>query len=126
MTRRGLPGLVIWVALATLPGRYRDRYRAEFAAELHFVPRGQRLLYAVRVLVRAWALHAALTAQPATIGEIMIPTKPLKCRLHLHKWKVRHNEEDGSPYQECVRCTEQREVPTVHRAGGFAGLQGGM
>jgi hypothetical protein len=55
-----------------------------------------------------------------------MPAKPLKCRLHLHTWKVKHNEEDGSPDQECVHCSDQREVTTVHRAGGMAGMQGWM
>ena len=31
-------------------------------------------------------------------------------RLHLHAWRIRHNEEDATPYEQCVRCHAERDV----------------
>jgi Transcriptional regulator PadR-like family. len=99
---------IIEFAAQTLPSSRRDRYRHEFTAELHFIPRNEQLRFALRVLSRTWALRAAFNAPtPASVGEITltkIAARPLHCRLHLwHHWRTCHTE-DGHRYKACARC----------------------
>jgi len=104
-----VPGHIIDFAARTLPPSHRDRYRHEFTAELHFIPREEQLRYAVTVLTRTWALRAALHA-PASIGETTmteISARPLHCRLHLwHHWHTCHAE-DGHLYKACAQCGKE-------------------
>jgi hypothetical protein len=74
------------------------------------VPPAERTRYALRVLAGSWALRDALHGQPRPIEEVIIMGKPLRCRLHLHAWRIRHNEEDATPYEQCVRCHAERDV----------------
>jgi hypothetical protein len=54
-----------------------------------------------------------------------MPPVPLLCRLGFHDWQVLYNE-DGRPYNECVRCRKVKgeagpgEGPGDDRAGGTA------
>jgi hypothetical protein len=105
---------IVKLAARTLPASHRERYRREFAAELHFVPRADQLRYAVHVLSRAWSLRAALIEPaPATIGGSTlknVPTRPLSCRLNLrHHWR-RYFTEDGDRYQACARCGKDKRL----------------
>jgi hypothetical protein len=115
MTTRALawvPRQIIELAALTLPASHRERYRREFTAELHFVPRANQLRYAARVLSRTWSLRLALTEPaPETIGESTmkkVSTRPpLSCRLHLwHQWR-RHFTEDGARYKACAKCGKE-------------------
>ncbi len=118
--------VILEVALLVLPRHSRDRYRHEFAAELQFIPRRNRLGYVLRLLICTLPLRAALTSsQPEQVAGLAITAKPLRCRLRLHTWTLKHNEEDGGRYHECRRCGAQRDEPTTHRAGGMAGLYSG-
>jgi hypothetical protein len=124
--RASVAGVLVVLATWMLPAGHRDRYRHEFAAELHDLRRRERLPYAVRVLVRAWTLNAALTAQPATIGVVTMPAKPWKCRLGRHDWQRKHNEEDRTPYTQCTRCNRIQDVRTVYaHPGGTGPMIGG-
>jgi hypothetical protein len=106
---------IVELAARALPASHRERYRREFTAELHFVPRADQLRYATQVLARTWSLRAALTdTAPVTIGERTlenVPTRPLSCRLNLwHRWR-RCFTEDGGRYIACARCG--KEQPTL-------------
>jgi hypothetical protein len=103
-----VPGLIIRIAVLTLRADHRDRYRAELLAELYFLARRQRFMHAARVLSRTWALRAALSTQPDAIGDPLMTTKPLRCRLGSHHWKRQQNEEDGTLFMECTRCHDTR------------------
>ena len=101
-------GALIAFAARMLPRYCRARYRSEWTAELHSVAPREQVPYAVRVLVRTWALRMALYSQDESEGGITMPSKPLKCRFRLHKWVVRRNEEDATRYEQCTRCLEER------------------
>ena len=83
------------VAARLLPSSSaRDRYRAEFAAELHQLGAVAQLLFTVGVLSRVLALRAALGHG----------SMPWRCRLlRWHDWK-RHSTEDGGRYAVCDLC----------------------
>jgi len=111
----GIPPQIVALAVRTLPAAHRERYRTEFAAELHFVPPEERLGYSIQVLLRTWALRAALgKPTPAPIGGTAMPTTPrapLSCRLHLwHRWK-KCQTEDGVRYLACVGCGKDMSPP---------------
>ena len=118
----GQPGAVaraiLSLAVETLPAEHRNRYQTEFLAELNFVPEPKQTRYALRVMARSWTLRSALHDQPRPIEEVIIMSKPLRCRLHMHAWRVRHNEEDATPYEQCVRCHAERDTQLKY-LGGF-------
>lgn len=107
------------LAARTLPASHRERYRREFTAELHFVPRADQGRYATHVLSRTWSLRAALTGPaPATIGGSTmktVPTRPLSCRLNLwHRWR-RYFTEDGGRYKACATCGKELPLQPNNR-----------
>jgi hypothetical protein len=115
---------MVEMAARTLPASHRERYRREFTAELHFIPRADQLRYATQVLSRTWSLRAALTEPaPATIGKSTmkkVPSRPLSCRLHLwHQWRW-YSTEDGARYKACANCG--KELPPMSIWPGSAGL----
>ena len=72
----------------------RERYRAEFTAELHHLGAAAQLLFTVGVLTRVGALRAALGRG----------STPWRCRvLRSHVWQL-HSTEDGGLYKSCARC----------------------
>jgi hypothetical protein len=87
------------LATALLPTpSARERYRAEFVAELYGLRGAAQLLFAVGVLTHALALRDALTRESSSF----------RCRvLGLHQWS-RHSTEDGTRYQSCDRCGTDR------------------
>jgi hypothetical protein len=109
MTRQpgSLARTILGVAVETLPADYRNRYQAEFLAELNFVPASEQTRYALRVMNGSLTLRNALLDQPRPIEEVVIMGKPMRCRLRMHVWRVRHNEEDATPYEQCVRRAER-------------------
>jgi hypothetical protein len=90
---------VIDLATALLPSpSARDRYRAEFAAELYALRGAGQLVFAAGVLTRVLALREALTHRSPSF----------RCRvLGRHLWS-RHSTEDGARYQSCDRCGTDR------------------
>jgi hypothetical protein len=98
------------LAARALPaGAARDRYRAEFLAELCGMTRRQQTRHAIGVLSHAWALRMAVASQGQLAGGIEViktrtDTRPLLCRLNLyHVWRW-HSTDDGSRYRRCVLC----------------------
>lgn len=87
-----VPYRAVVLAAHLLPaGERRDRYRAEFVADLYGLPKTRQLAYAAQVLTRAISLrHALNTAHQHTVEEVLPmrrPRPPLTCRLNLHhKW----------------------------------------
>jgi hypothetical protein len=113
----------IKVATLTLPrGETRDRYRQEFLADLHLVPRTGHATYTLGVLINAWSLRAAVTGEGQAMKEATVrkPQKPLSCRLNWkHVWKT-YSCEDGSRYRRCVRCGQ------YHSGIGYPGSGSGV
>jgi len=112
-----VPRQIVELAARTLPASHRERYRREFNAELHFVPRADQLRYATRVLTWAWSLRLALTEPaPDAIGESTmkkVSTRPLSCRLNLrHQWR-RYFTEDGARYLACAKCGKELPPPSI-------------
>jgi hypothetical protein len=86
----------------------RERYAAEFLAELHGLPPAAQLRYTAGVLSQAFALRAALGSSASPIEEKTVPTIPLgrrlRCRLlRLHHWHT-YSTEDGGLYKACTVC----------------------
>jgi hypothetical protein len=91
----------------------RARYRSEFLAELHGLPRADQGRYAAGVLATAPALRAALQDDGGRIDEGKAPMsfwRRLSCRLGFHRWKVQSTE-DGSRYVECTACGKDKPPP---------------
>lgn len=64
----------VGLAARALPTRAdRDRYEAEFLAELHDLPSGAQLRYAAGVLSQTLALRAALADSGSPIGSKSCP-----------------------------------------------------
>jgi hypothetical protein len=108
---------LIKLAIRVLPndGR-RDRYRAEFIAELHGMTRARQTRHALSVAAHAWALRTAVTSSPPNPLEVAVHTtrtpRPLLCRLNLkHQWEGQSTE-DGGRYLRCTRCGKD------HSGGG--------
>jgi hypothetical protein len=102
-------GMVRLAARALPKGAVRDRYRAEFLAELYGLRRWQQTRDAIGVLSCALALRTAVTSQQHLSGGLdnmtsKTKTRPLLCRLNLHhEWK-RRTTEDGARFRQCARC----------------------
>jgi hypothetical protein len=117
----GQPGSVaraiVGLAVETLPAEHRNRYENEFLAELSYIPAPEQRRYALRVLAGSWTLRNALHDQPMPTEEVVIMGRPLRCRLRMHAWRVRHNEEDATPYEQCARCHAERDTQLKYLAG---------
>ncbi len=50
-----------------------------------------------------------------------INTRRLRCRLHLHKWVLRRNE-DGGRYHECQFCGKYDDSTVGGTGTGLAGI----
>ncbi len=105
-----LPSALVRAAVHALPrGVSRNRYRTEFLAELHGMPRDQQIRHATGVLAHVLSLRTAVTTEYLAGGADLMTTnvkvtKPLLCRLNIHHdWRIRANE-DGSRYRQCARC----------------------
>jgi hypothetical protein len=122
-------GLVRLAARALPTGAVRDRYRAEFLAELCGLTRRQQTRYAIGVLSRAMALRTAVTTPEYLAGGLdtmtsKTSTRPLLCRLNLHhEWK-RRTTEDGGRYRQCALCgkDDTRHSGPVDGAGFGVGI----
>ena len=103
------------LAVRALPDwRDRLRYRAEFLADLHALPPAGQARYAAGVLSQAFALRAALGSTPSRVEEDAMTltrtrSRDWRCRyLRRHRWTPR-SAEDGTRYEACARCGEDRE-----------------
>jgi hypothetical protein len=113
-----VPGAVaragVEIAVRALPDLDdRLRYRAEFRADLHELPRAAQLRYAAGVLSQTFALRAALGSAPTRAEEdaMTVPTPRRffwQCRLlGAHDW-VSRSAEDGSRFVACRRCGKEK------------------
>jgi hypothetical protein len=114
----------------------RLRYRAEFLAELHSLPPSAQLRYTAGVLSQTFALRAALGSSPARAEEDAMSLTTTRgpfiwrCRiLRRHRWVTRSTE-DGSRYEACRRCgqdrTEQYDSTGGIGMGGMLGTGGSV
>jgi hypothetical protein len=101
--------LGVGLAARLLPTRSdRERYAAEFLAELHGMTPAKQLRHTLGILSQAFALRVALGSFPSPIEERAMPTVPLgrrlRCRLlRWHHWQL-HSTEDGGLYKACTVC----------------------
>jgi hypothetical protein len=108
----------------------RDRYRAEFLAELHGQPPGDQLRYAAGLLGQSRSLRAALCADPRRIEENeMTAQTPLwrsfRCHaLRLHDWRT-YSTDDGSRYVACSVCRKEHPGTGTGPGVGAMGAIGG-
>ncbi|SDU82419.1 hypothetical protein SAMN04488544_0530 [Microlunatus sagamiharensis] len=87
-------GRLVGLAVAVLPAPQRARYARELYAELYGMTSLQQLRHAGGLLLHAFALRSALVA--TTHSEetaLTTTTKPLRCRLGIHRWDERENPE---------------------------------
>jgi hypothetical protein len=50
-----------------------------------------------------------------------MPTKPLRCRLHLHHWETLTTP-DGESYDCCARCKADRAIYTRDPKANIVGM----
>lgn len=120
------------LAVRPLPERDRDRYRAEFTADLVSLPAAGQLRYAAGVLSQTFALRAALGASPARAEEAAMtaPTAArvpfFRCRVfRWHRWVTRSTD-DGDRYAACAACGRMLHdgATTGPNSRGFSGPTG--
>jgi hypothetical protein len=109
-------GVLLAARVLPTPGD-RQRYRAEFLAELRDLAPAEQIRYAAGVLSRSFALRAALGASPSHAVEnvvaLPIAVPFWRCRvLRLHRWTW-HSTDDGQRYQSCASCGEDRGPASV-------------
>jgi hypothetical protein len=104
-----LPSGLVRIAVHALPrGVSRNRYRAEFLAELHGMPRGKQIRHASGVLAHVLSLRTAVTTEYLALdAEVTMNTttrRPLMCRLNLHHHWRKATTDDGSRFLQCSSC----------------------
>jgi hypothetical protein len=115
-----------WASLAVrsaslpLPSEDRWRYRQEFLAELYGMTPAEQRHHAAGVLSRVWTLRIALTEPERLLVQEATMTKPWRCRLHLHRWRLERGHQ-GQRYRECIRCGAISDPSTPLPGGGFGG-----
>jgi hypothetical protein len=106
--------LGIDLAVRPLPTRAdRERYYAEFVAELYGLPPGRQLRHLAGFLSEAFALRAALGASRSPTEERAMDRTPSRGRRILcrafrhHDWHT-CSAEDGGRYLSCRVCHRDR------------------
>ncbi|MGO4596934.1 hypothetical protein [Terrabacter sp. 2RAF25] len=97
-----LAGLLCRLAAAALPRASRQRYLAEWRADLTDLAAdsGQPFAYAWSILLHAVELRRVLAHAGASMS------RPLRCRLHLHDFVAVHDSPEDRRYvsRHCRRC----------------------
>jgi hypothetical protein len=109
--------------LALPAGPVRDRYRRELVAELYGMTGRQQARQVLGVLVHAPALRSALADHDHGDQEVAMRHAPIRCRLGQHHYRW-HTTEDGTRYQQCERCGEDRGPDGPGGTGGLANMGG--
>jgi hypothetical protein len=112
------------VAVRTVPRRAdRERFSAEYVAELYGQPAAVQVRLVTGFLSQAFALRAALGASPSPIEERQMPTmshgRKFLCHVvhrHHYKWS---STEDGNRYRACTYC--HKESPGNSGAAWLSG-----
>jgi hypothetical protein len=112
--RSPIPGgrLGVTLAVRALPRRAdRDRFSAEYLAELYGQPPAAQVRQLTGFLSQAFVLRAALGAAPSPMeGPVMTPTTVghrFRChvlRHHRYRW---YSADDGSRYRACQFCRKE-------------------
>jgi hypothetical protein len=84
------------------PGQARERWQRELISELYGLSPREQARHTLGVISRAPALRAAVTNRDRVIEEDIMRI-PIRCRLHLHKFRVASTE-DGTRFLRCRRC----------------------
>jgi hypothetical protein len=98
----------------------RERWQQELVGELYGLTGYQQVRHTWGVVTRVSALRAAVTDRDRIVEEDIM-RKPIRCRLHLHQFRLASTE-DGSRFLRCRRCGE--EDPALG-PGHWAGSLGG-
>jgi hypothetical protein len=102
------------------PGPVRRRWQDELVSELYGLSRQEQVRHTLGVIGRAPSLRMAVTNRDRVIEEDIM-RKPIRCRLHLHKFRVASTE-DGSRFLRCRRCgKEDASLGPGHWAGALGG-----
>ncbi|MDX6244409.1 MAG: hypothetical protein QOE76_2132 [Frankiales bacterium] len=109
------PSRTVCLAARCLPkGTVRERYRAEFLAELPDLTNRQQIRHAARVLAHAGTLCMTVTSgetlgKEETTMHTRTASRLVLCGLNLHhQWRW-HATEDGQRYRQCFRCGKDDE-----------------
>lgn len=126
MTGNGRPSwwsaTVTRAALHAIPaGPARQRWQLELVSELYGLSPREQARHTLGVITRVPSLRAAVTDRDRIIEEDIM-RKPIRCRLHLHKFQLASTE-DGSRFLRCRRCG--KEDDSVGRSHWSASLGGG-
>jgi hypothetical protein len=94
--RRSAVTLVDLAVLVLPRGTVRERYRAEFLAELHDLAGRALFTHAIGVLAHAWSLrHSVLDS---------VERAPWHCRWHLYHHYRTASTDDGRRFRRCADC----------------------
>jgi hypothetical protein len=104
-------------------GPARERWQDELVSELYGLSSREQARHTLGVITRATALRAAVTDRDRIIEEDIM-RKPVRCRLHLHKYLVASTE-DGSRFLRCRRCGKEDTSTEPGHWGGWLGGGGG-
>jgi hypothetical protein len=115
------------LAARALPTRAdRERYAAEFLAELHGLSPAAQLRHTVGVLSQTFALRAALEAsaspgiEEAAVSATIPAGQRFRCRhMHWHHWHA-FSTEDGQRYVACSVCRKERAWDSPQPGGWVA------
>lgn len=117
------PSRTVCLAARCLPkGTVRERYRAEFLAELDGLTNRQQISHAAGVLGHAGTLCVAVTSYqtPGKEGTTMSTrtiSRLVLCGLNLHHEWQWHSTEDGQRYRQCFRCGKDDDERNQGRPG---------
>jgi hypothetical protein len=117
------------LAVCGLPTRAdRERYYAEFVAELYGLSPADQLRHVAGFLSQAFALRAALGASRSPTEETAVHQTPslsrtILCRAFRHHDWHTHSTDDGGRYESCAVCHRDRtpQVGLGAHFGAFAG-----
>ena len=115
----GIAGALVTLTVRMLPAEHRDRYDAEFRADLCVLTPGRQIVQAGGLLVRGRALRGALEEEEMA-GE-MKSARYWLCRLGRHKYRLvsDDNEENRrSFHSECTRCLKFKELKEYEATDG--------
>ena len=102
--------VLVAVAAQVLPADERDRYAAEFSAELCALPARRQIMTAASMMAGSFALRHAL--HDPEKGLAMSAHRPLRCRSGMHSYQRVNDDNPESritQHLECERCGKIKE-----------------
>lgn len=105
--------LLLTLAVRVVPAAERDRYDAEFRAELCSLTVRRQIATAASLLAGSFALRRALSDPEK--GATMSTHKPLRCWVHhdYQRFNDDNPENRRNQHLECARCGKFKEDDTT-------------